>query len=239
MHHHVTRRILHGLGANAYGQLVVIVIQLAGVPILLHAWGTQLYGEWLILAAIPTYLSMTDLGFSQSAGNDMTARMARGDIAGALAVFQSLSVLVYGLALAGLVLVALVAAWRKRTATTKARASIAFTASQEHDLKQVRAASSKRVFKLLVSKIGEHLVNPCIAAMMSIPINNLGVIVMRFELPKELIVTAFRRAGIVIKKLGLSPEGQFKSLLETYQVDTVLDVGANVGQHATMLRREA
>ena len=62
MDRHVTRRILHGLGANAYGQLVAIVIQLAGVPILLHAWGTQLYGEWLILAAIPTYLSMTDFG---------------------------------------------------------------------------------------------------------------------------------------------------------------------------------
>ncbi|MCK9367471.1 MAG: hypothetical protein M0P72_10035 [Metallibacterium scheffleri] len=107
MDRHVTRRILHGLGANAYGQLVVIVIQLAGVPILLHAWGTQLYGEWLILAAIPTYLSMADLGFSQSAGNDMTARMARGDAAGTLAVFQSLSVLVYGVAIAGLLLSAL------------------------------------------------------------------------------------------------------------------------------------
>jgi O-antigen/teichoic acid export membrane protein len=111
MDRHVTRRILHGLGANAYGQLVVIIIQLAGVPILLHAWGTQLYGEWLILAAIPTYLSMADLGFSQSAGNDMTARMARGDSAGTLAVFQSLSVMVYGLALAGLVLAALLMAW--------------------------------------------------------------------------------------------------------------------------------
>ena len=111
MDHHVTRRILHGLGANAYGQLIVVVVQLAGVPILLHAWGMQLYGEWLILAAIPTYLSMADLGFSQSAGNDMTARIARGDVAGALAVFQSLSAMVYGLALAGLILVALVVAW--------------------------------------------------------------------------------------------------------------------------------
>ena len=66
--HAIARRLRNGFGANAYGQLVVIIIQLAGVPILLHAWGTQLYGEWLILAAIPTYLSMTDLGFSQSAG---------------------------------------------------------------------------------------------------------------------------------------------------------------------------
>lgn len=85
MDHHITRRILHGIGANGYGLLVTVVVQLAGVPILLHAWGAQLYGEWLILAAIPTYLSMTDLGFSQSAGNDMTAHVARGKCAEAQA----------------------------------------------------------------------------------------------------------------------------------------------------------
>lgn len=103
----VRQRILHGLGANAFGQFVTVIVQLASVPILLHAWGAQLYGEWLILFAIPAYLSMVDLGFSQSAGNDMTARVARGDRAGALTVFQSLGVLVYGLTAIGLVLSAL------------------------------------------------------------------------------------------------------------------------------------
>ena len=98
------RRLRNGLGANVYNQGVTIVVQLVGVPILLHAWGTQLYGEWLILFAIPAYLSMTDLGFSQSAGNDMTARVARGDRPGALAVFQSLGVLVYLIAAVGLLL---------------------------------------------------------------------------------------------------------------------------------------
>jgi len=98
----ISRRILRGFGANLYGQAVVIVIQLAGVPILLHYWGVDLYGEWLILFAIPAYLSITDLGFSQSAGNDMTSRVARGDTEGALAVFQSLSVLVYSTALVAL-----------------------------------------------------------------------------------------------------------------------------------------
>ena len=100
----VRQRILHGLGANAYGQLVTVIVQLVSVPILLHAWGTQLYGEWLILFAIPAYLSMADLGFSQSAGNDMTARAARGDHTGTLAVFQSLAVLVYTITAAGLLL---------------------------------------------------------------------------------------------------------------------------------------
>src|SRR2546427_9103361 len=35
-----------GFGANLYGQAAVVVIQLAGVPILLHYWHAQLYGEW-------------------------------------------------------------------------------------------------------------------------------------------------------------------------------------------------
>ena len=105
------QRILHGLGANAFGQLVTVIVQLAGVPILLHAWGVQLYGEWLILFAIPAYLAMTDLGFTQSACNDMTARVARGDRAGAVSVFQSIGVLVYAIAALGLLLTAAAVPW--------------------------------------------------------------------------------------------------------------------------------
>src|SRR5438093_923862 len=105
MDKNIVRRLLKGFGANLYGQAAVIVIQLAGVPILLNYWHPQLYGEWLILFAIPGYLSMTDLGFSQSAANDMTARVARGDKTTALTVFQSLSALVLLSALGGLLLV--------------------------------------------------------------------------------------------------------------------------------------
>lgn len=100
----ILRRVLNGLGANAYGQFVTVVVQLVGVPVLLYAWGSQLYGEWLILFAIPAFLVMSDLGFSQSAGNDMTARVGRGDRAGALTVFQSLLVLVCPITVAGLIL---------------------------------------------------------------------------------------------------------------------------------------
>lgn len=98
----VVKRVVKGLGANGYGQLVSVVVQLVGVPVLLYAWGPQLYGEWLILFAIPTYLSIADLGFSQSVANDMTARVARGDRAGALAAFQTLAVLVCGIVAVGL-----------------------------------------------------------------------------------------------------------------------------------------
>jgi O-antigen/teichoic acid export membrane protein len=87
-------RLLKGIGANLYGQVIVAIIQLASVPILLHCWGVRTYGQWLLLTAVPSYLSMTDLGFSISAANDMTAQVAQGNRSGALAVFHSITALI-------------------------------------------------------------------------------------------------------------------------------------------------
>jgi O-antigen/teichoic acid export membrane protein len=53
------------------------------------AWGAAKYGDWLTLSAIPSYLTLTNMGFGDASGSDMTARVARGDRAGALCIFQS------------------------------------------------------------------------------------------------------------------------------------------------------
>ena len=98
----IIRNVAKGFSANAYGQLINVFAQLCGVPILLHCWGGRLFGEWLILSAIPVYLSMSDLGFAQSAGNDMTQRAARGDFKGALAEFQSIGSLIVLCSICGL-----------------------------------------------------------------------------------------------------------------------------------------
>jgi len=105
----IVQRLFKGFGASLYGQGMVVVIQLAGVPILLNHWHASLYGEWLILFAVPAYLSLGDLGFSLSAANDMTARVGREDRAGTVAVFQSLTGLVLSLAAVGLVLITIAA----------------------------------------------------------------------------------------------------------------------------------
>jgi len=99
----VVSRLFKGLSANAFSQVVTAIVQIVGVPILLHAWGARLYGEWLVLGALPVYLSMTDLGFAQSAANDMTARLRRGDRDGTIVVFQSLAALVFSISLVGLI----------------------------------------------------------------------------------------------------------------------------------------
>lgn len=104
----VRKRIQLGLSANAYSTGISGLVHLAGVPILLQAWGTQLYGEWLVLFAIPAYLSMANLGYSLSIANDMTALTARDDRGGALMAFQSLIALISVTALTMAVIVGVV-----------------------------------------------------------------------------------------------------------------------------------
>jgi O-antigen/teichoic acid export membrane protein len=83
------RRLYHSVGATSLGPVSVAIIQLVTVPIFLHFWGSKLYGEWLLLSAIPMYLGLTDFGFGCVAANDMTMHVARGEKSAALDVFQS------------------------------------------------------------------------------------------------------------------------------------------------------
>ncbi len=85
------RRILAGMGANSFGMAITIGIQLVSLPFFLHYWDVSTYGVWLMLSAIPAYLSMADVGMVTAAGNKMTMTMTmgKGDMVEANKVFQS------------------------------------------------------------------------------------------------------------------------------------------------------
>lgn len=97
-------RLFKGTGAQAFGQAVQIFIRLAEVPLLLAFWGTQLYGEWLMLSAIPAYLAIGDGGFANAACRDMTMKSGAGDRQGVLAVFQSTWLLLLAVSLVAFLL---------------------------------------------------------------------------------------------------------------------------------------
>jgi O-antigen/teichoic acid export membrane protein len=82
-------RLLRGIGANAFSQFVIIGVQLALVPILATHWGLKVYGTWLMLFTIPSYLALGDFGFATAAGVDMTMKVARGDRADATVTYHS------------------------------------------------------------------------------------------------------------------------------------------------------
>ena len=88
-----------GVSATALAPVISAVIQLGTVPLLLRAWGAAKYGDWLLLSAIPSYLSLSDLGFGDASATDMTLRVSSGDRDGALRTFQSSWVLLTAVSL--------------------------------------------------------------------------------------------------------------------------------------------
>jgi len=48
---------------------IVTLVRFVSVPLFLHAWSTEMYGEWLILYSLPAYFSLGNLGFAQAAAN--------------------------------------------------------------------------------------------------------------------------------------------------------------------------
>jgi O-antigen/teichoic acid export membrane protein len=83
------RRLIFGFLSNWVSKLATTIIQLVQVPVFLHFWSVPLYGEWMIIIAVPTYLSVSNFGFGNVAANEMSMMTARGDRDGALRVFQS------------------------------------------------------------------------------------------------------------------------------------------------------
>jgi O-antigen/teichoic acid export membrane protein len=83
------RRIIAGMGANSFGMAISIGIQLLSLPLFLHYWDTSTYGVWLMLSAIPAYLSMADVGMVTAAGNKMAMAIGGSDTAEANRTFQS------------------------------------------------------------------------------------------------------------------------------------------------------
>lgn len=73
-------RLLKGFGASALGQVINVVSRVALVPLFLHAWGTQIYGEWLLLTSVAAYLSLTDFGSQVYVVNQLTQAAAKNDL---------------------------------------------------------------------------------------------------------------------------------------------------------------
>ncbi len=99
-------RLTHGLGGQVFGTAVQMGIRFAEPPLFVIFWGGRLYGEWIIIAAIPSFLVMVEASFSDVARREMMMRHGSGDTAGALAVFQSiwLPLLLFSLCFGGIVL---------------------------------------------------------------------------------------------------------------------------------------
>jgi O-antigen/teichoic acid export membrane protein len=83
------KRLMIGFATTVVSKAASTVVQVVQVPVLLHYWGETMFGMWMVLTALPSYLSFSNIGFGSVAGNEMTMLMARGEQDEALSVFQS------------------------------------------------------------------------------------------------------------------------------------------------------
>lgn len=74
------KRFISGVGANVYSQFVTLFGQLATVPVCITIWGVELYGAWIALFAIPSFLAATNLGIANAAATDMTMMNNQKDV---------------------------------------------------------------------------------------------------------------------------------------------------------------
>lgn len=72
------KRIIAGIGANAYAQITNIAIQLLSLPVFLHAWSAEKYGTWQMLTALPVALAFADAGLLSGASNRVLIEYAAG-----------------------------------------------------------------------------------------------------------------------------------------------------------------
>jgi O-antigen/teichoic acid export membrane protein len=82
-------RVAAGVAAHFYAQGVTILTQLATLPIFLARWSTEEYGQWIMLSAVPIYLTVADFGIVTAAGNLMSMHKAREEIEELNRVFKS------------------------------------------------------------------------------------------------------------------------------------------------------
>lgn len=85
----VKSRIFKGIGANSFGQIVNLLIQLVSVPILISSWGFDKYSEWIVISAIPTYLALSDLGVTTAASSKVVIWHERAKYFNASAIYST------------------------------------------------------------------------------------------------------------------------------------------------------
>jgi len=73
------KRLAQNFGANLFAQFANVLLQLASVPLFLSFWSKDRYGAWLLLSAIPAYLSLGDAGFALSSANEVSMAVAEGN----------------------------------------------------------------------------------------------------------------------------------------------------------------
>lgn len=66
------KNILKTISAQLVGRCIYFLMQIVLPPFFIAAWGIQIYGHWLVLTSLISYLALSDMGCQLYVGNRLT-----------------------------------------------------------------------------------------------------------------------------------------------------------------------
>ena len=87
----VGQRLVRASGASGLALAARLLEQALFIPLLLWAWSAPLFGEWILISALPVYLALLDFGVVQSGSNELARRAGAGDEPGVVRFFREYS----------------------------------------------------------------------------------------------------------------------------------------------------
>lgn len=71
--------IVKNIIANLFKVVIVFLNQIVLVPLYIRYWGTALYGDWIVLSAITSFFSLSDMGLNNVTNNRFCIKLAEGN----------------------------------------------------------------------------------------------------------------------------------------------------------------
>ena len=98
----LANRIGRNLSASFVARFSSSLHRVAIAPLFIWFLGPPRYGEWLVLSAIPSWLSLSNISLGSVAGNAIALRVAEGRLVDARRAYSSALAAITGLSLCGL-----------------------------------------------------------------------------------------------------------------------------------------
>lgn len=98
----LTQRLTRNVAATLFAKGSAVLHRLAVVPVLLACLGTESYGQWLIVSAIPGWLSLSSFGLGYVAANSISMLASKGEVSAARSVYSTTLVVLLLLGIVGM-----------------------------------------------------------------------------------------------------------------------------------------
>ena len=99
------RRLVNNLSASVFARGSNAIHRIAIIPLLLWFLGPEQYGQWLVISAIPSWLSLSNFSLGSVAGNAISLAVARGDCVSARSLYSSTLAMITALSTIGMTIV--------------------------------------------------------------------------------------------------------------------------------------